>query len=541
MLTILFRGIQTQTPPPPPWDTVSVQPPVVFNQPSGLGILSAETTSFSKTSPDIQKSPAVVHHYRNDVYLRRVLYKSITFPFALNEVREAEMVCPSTLLHTFNINDTIQVASGDCVPEIYRVILVTDNQQEQDGGTTVSLEPTSGALLRCAATSGATLFDDLSVILTFQKIATYITEETGKTIPIVFVNPNNFNFGGRLNANGRNMLEVLRNLCGATGNSFRIRNNALEIGQFGEDSGLIFNGAGNDHNLGAFKWKQIRVERDASEVTSAVYVEGGGYKKEGSTDSFTLLMGDDTTGMAPQFSTVPAGYLLEIVTRNAKRYFRLRKVGAIGCSRAINIGGVSPLGERLLADIYPAQQLLTDIAVKYLEVKSQEALKVDIICPWTLCDVVDGQKAHVTFIRYDGQVIIDADLYIVAHEIRYANDSVETAITLSNLLYDPDSLLESSNQNVDKKGDSAPAIGVGTIKQTVSYNAASTATVCNVTGRQVTIDYSATRYTAVPTITIIPVAGYTVSLISATKSSATLCVIGATYPVTGSVDISGPV
>jgi len=491
----------------------------------------------------VSKELPVIEQWRGVNFIRRILkFKSFTRSGALNEVREPELILPITDLYTVQNNDTIRVYISGVKFEDYRVHLVVNDASETDGGVTLSLEPSCGSVLRCAATSGATVFDDLTVVDTFNKIGQYILDETGRTIPLVFVNPNNFNFGGRLNANGRNMLEVIRNLCGVSGNSFRVKDDCtIEVGQFGEESGLIFGGPGNDHSDIRLSWIHSQFTDDISELTSALYVEGGGYTKEGSNDNYVLLMGDNTTGKAPEYSTVPAGYVIELIKRNLKDYFRLRKIGAVGCTRAINIGGVTPLGEKLLEHIYPAQQLLTDIAVKYLEMKSQAVRRVDLVCPWIILDMIVGKKALVTIPDGNGGYVISESMYVTEYEHRYQSDSMTTAVTLSSQLYDPDDLLSSSNQNVNTKGDKVPVTGVGSITQVVSFVATVTNPVCGVTGRQVTVDYSGAHYTAVPTLTITAPVGGTAVLLTATKSQATLCVTAAAYPAVGAVTVAGPV
>ena len=361
----------------------------------------------------VYRVPPIIEHYRNGQYIRRIQnFRSLTLPSALNEVREPELALPVDECYSIQLGDTIRVKMGDVTLEDYTVHLVVDDADDIDGSVSLTLEPSCGSILRCAATSGNTVFDDLNALSTFTTIGSYITEEVGKTLPITFVNPNNFNLGGRLNANGRNMLEVLRTLCGATGNSFRVTNQCgLEIGQFGEASGLRLAGAGTDHDSINLHWLKSSLTRDASAIASALYVEGGGYHKEGSSDNYVLLMGDNTTGGATQYSTVPPGYVIELIKRNKKDYFRLRKVGAVGCTRAINIGNVTPLGEKK-ADIYAAEQLLTNIAVKYLEMSSSAVIRLDVVCPWALVGLVVGQKVQAVINAPYGRLLLDENIYI---------------------------------------------------------------------------------------------------------------------------------
>lgn len=484
----------------------------------------------------------VIEHWRNGLFLRRVIgLKSLTLSAALNEVREPELLVTMDYIYLFQNGDVIRVKLNNVTYEDYTVHLIVDDAQDTDGGVTLTLEPSCGSILRCAATSGNTVFDDINVLTTFTTIGTYITEELGKTLPITFVNPNNFNLGGRLNANGRNMLEVLRTLCGSSGNSFRVTNTCgLEIGQFGESSGLRFGGAGHDHDATNIRWLKCMVSRDASDIAAALYVEGGGYRKENSGDNYVLLMGDNTTGKAPVLSTVPAGYVLELIKRNKKDYFRLRKIGAVGCTRAINIGNVTPLGEKL-ADIYSAQQLLTDIAVTYLEMKSNAATRVELVCQWALVDLVVGQKSRIVVNAPDGTSVVNAEMYLREYEIRFQSDTITTALVFSSNLYEPDDLLSSSNQNVNQKGDKTPATGVGSITQAIIVNATLTSPVCNTTGRLVTLDYAGARYTAVPTIALSPPSGVTATVVSSTRTGATICVTASAYPQVFSATVSGPV
>ncbi len=490
----------------------------------------------------VYKNPPIIEQWRGPNFIREIRdFKTFTRSAGLNEVREPEMTLPIPYLYQVLNGDIIRVYISGVKYEDYRVHIVINDASETDGGVSLTLEPSCGSILRCAATSGNTVFDDLTVVDTFTTIAKYILDETGSTIPLVFVNPNNFNFTGRLNANGRNMLEVLRTLCGSSGNSFRVKDTcAIEVGQFGEDSGLAFVGPGNDHGDVHLRWLSSQYTEDVSEVTSALYVEGGGYNKEGSTSNYTLLMGDNTTGKAPVLSTVPAGYVLELIKRNLKDYFRLRKVGATGCTRAINIGGVSPLGENLLQHVYPAQQLLTDIAVRYLEVKSQAVRRVDLVCPWCIVDLVIGQKARVRIPDGKGGFIVDEMMYINEYEQRFQSETINTAITLSNRLYDPDELLSSSNQNVNEKGDKTPVTASGSITQTISFTATVLSPTCGTLGRLVTIDYSGSHYTAIPTLVVTVPAGATYAILNASKSSAQICVTATTYPQVGTVTISGP-
>lgn len=490
----------------------------------------------------VYKQPPIIEQWRGTTFVRQITeFKSFTRSAGLNEVREPELSLPLTYLYKVLNGDIIRVYLAGVKYEDYRVHIVINDASETDGGVSLTLEPSCGSVLRCAATSGATVFDNLTVVDTFTTIGKYILDETGSTIPLVFVNPNNFNFTGRLNASGRNMLEVLRTLCGSSGNSFRVKDTcAVEVGQFGEDSGLAFVGPGNDHGDVHLRWLSSQYTEDVSEVTSALYVEGGGYHKEGSSDNFTLLMGDNTTGGATQYSTVPAGYVIELIKRNSKDYFRLRKIGATGCTRAINIGGVSPLGEKLKEHIYPAQQLMTNIAVKYLEIKSQAVRRVDLVCPWCIVDLVIGQKARVRVPNGEGGYVVDEMMYINEYEHRFQGETITTAVTLSNRLYDPDELLSSSNQNVNEKGDKTPVTASGSITQTISFTATLLNAACNTTGRLVNIDYSGSHYTAQPTLVITVPPGVTYSVINADKSSAQICIVATAYPQTGTVVISGP-
>lgn len=488
------------------------------------------------------RTPPVIELWRGGVYLRRLdHFKSLTLSGALNEVREPELILSMDESYMVQIGDVVRVKIDSVTFEDYNVHIIVDDVQDTDGGVTLSLEPSCGSILRCAATSGNTVFDDVNVLTTFTTIGTYLTEELGKTMPITLVNPNSFNLGGRLNANGRNMLEVLRTLCGASGNSFRVTNSCgLEIGQFGEDSGLRFGGPGHDHDPTNVRWLKCAVTRDAADIAAALYVEGGGYHKEGSNDSYTLLMGDNTTGGAAQYSIVPPGYVIELIKRNKKDYFRLRLVGAIGCTRAISIGNITPLGEKK-TDIYAAQQMLTNIAVKYLEVKSKPAIRVDLVCPWALMGLVAGQKAQIVINDLDGRNVISDSYYITEYEIRFQGDTITTALTLSNRLYDPDDLLSTSNQNLNQKGDKVPATGVGSLSQSIVANATLLLPACGVTGRLVTVDYSGARYTATPTLTVSTALGITATVVSANRTTATICVEATSYPQQIVVSVSGPV
>lgn len=489
----------------------------------------------------IIRDKAIIEIYRGAGYIGRLLYKSLTLSYALNEVREPELVIPIVEADKVRIGDTIRVRT-EAGQEDYIVHIITTDYSESDPGAILSLEP-CGSVLRCAAISGDTLFDESTVVGVFNKISQHMVEEIGTTIPVVLSNVGNFNFGARYSTSGNNILESLRNVCGATGNSFRILNNPcrLEIGQFGEDSGAFFTGPGKDHSALGLKWLSIKHTSDWTDIVNAIYVEGGSYSL--GDNQMTLLMGDGTVTPA-RYSTVPPDYALDLVTRNGKKYFRLRKISALGCSRRINIGGVSPVvakgsDDPTKPEITKAEQLLTDIAVKYLSIKSQPSIMIDIIAPWVITDLKIGATARVVLRDLKAApVLVDLPYYITALEFRWSDDSIQTAVTLSNRLYDPDELLSVSNQSTDKKGNPVPVQGVGVIEQAIPVTVTNLNPTCDLVGRLATIDYSAAKYTATPTITPSFGVGNNATIVSANKTTATICVTGP-IPAVGTVKVSG--
>lgn len=485
---------------------------------------------------------AIAVLYRNGEPIRRLKYTSITIDSSLNEARESRIILADDEPLDFVIGDKIEIFTSQCTYGMFYVTQWRVDSQNSEQEKSVFMSDCM-YLLRVIGVSGATVFknDSLSNILAL--IPGYVKEETGDSLWISQVNPAPFDFVGRLDTDANNLLEMLRSVVIASGNAIRISNSselgcAIEVGTFGTDTELLFSDGEKQYGFDNQYWcSSITRDADSAEIFTAVYCEGGSYRMN--NQDYTLLMGQR---IPPAFtSTSPSGFTIDLVTRFGIEYFRLRKNDQPIRSKRIQIAGLSPVVNEnpTTALVQAASQTLVNIAAKYLEKKSVPMEEISCQIPYPICNLPLGDKAMLKSVDHaTGEVLIEGNYYIRSYSVEFAQDTAMTKVQFSNVLFDPEDLMNASlNKSADGSANTPPNIAYKTVNGSVVVPAGGP--VCQTTGRSATVDISGQLFKSTPVITLTAPVGYTATVTASSATSFTVCLLPGGTAQTVSYQIVG--
>ncbi len=478
---------------------------------------------------------------RSGSVIKRFTIISASLGFALNEIREhsLEVSGRENILE----GDTVRLAINNVIYGDYAITIFEHGLSSDAGYTTsLTLVPCSN-ILQSVAMPGNDPFEKTTNLAVFTHLSRFIMQETGFYFPITFVNADSVAMGAHFAVNSSNALDMLRNLCGATGNAFRLSDSCgLEVGKFGQSSGMFIKTGGNGRYKNILYPTSVRLSSDSSDIYGAVYAEGGSFtKKENPTNpddkgkSVNLQMG---SYYITKFTiTPPEGFTMVTSVAGEKTYYKLTKDGApITKSKKIQIGGISPQKENDLQSEMDAATLLTEVASRYITAKCVPNIVVTCRFEGYIQDFDLGDTAHV-YLADEGKktkdTIIDEDLYVTGIEYSTQTDIGYTSITLSNRISDPEDLLQSAKGSAAGDSGYKPYQEFGQYSNIVLATVMDGSPVCDTIGREVSINYEAYGYIDAPHITINCPSGYSAVVTSSDNTNAVICVNAfGTWPTT---------
>lgn len=478
---------------------------------------------------------------RSGSVIKKFVLSSASLGFALNEVRE----------HTVEVYGRENILDGDTARVIIDgttygdyAITIFEHSLSSDAGyvTTLTFVPCSN-ILQSVAMPGNDPFENTTNLAVFTHLSGFIVQEAGFYFPISFVNADSVAMGSRFAVNASNALDMLRSLCGATGNAFRLSDSCgIEVGKFGQDSGFFIKTGGVGRYKNILYPTSVQISVDSSDIYGAVYAEGGSFTKKANPSdpddkgkSVNLQMG---SYYITQFTiTPPDGFTMVTSVSGEKTYYKLTKDGGpITKSKKIQVGGITPTKENDLQSEIDAATLLTEVASRYITAKSVPNIVVTCRFEGYVQDFELGETAYV-YLADEGKksrdTIIDQDLYVTGIEYSTQADAGSTSITLSSRIADPEELLQASKGA--KAGDSGyrPYQEFGQYSNIVLSTVRDASPSCGIDGREITVNYAAYGYIETPSITINCPAGYSGTLISSDLTDAVVCINAtATWPTT---------
>lgn len=478
---------------------------------------------------------------RSGVVTEKLVVVSASMGFALNEIRE----------HSLEVSGRVNIIEGDTVrilvnETVYGDYAVTifEHGLSSDAGyvTSMTLVPCSN-ILQSVAMPGNDPFENTTNLSVFTHLSGFIMQETGFYFPISFVNADSVAMGAHFAVNASNALDMLRSLCGATGNAFRLSDYCgIEIGKFGASSGMFIKTGGNGRYKNILYPTSVRFSSDSSDTYGAVYAEGGSFtKKENPADpddngtSVNLQMG---SYYITQFTiTPPEGFTIVTSVSGEKTYYKLTKDGApITKSKKIQIGGITPEKENDLQSEIDAATLLTEVASRYISAKSSPNIIVTCRFEGYVQDFDLGDTVRV-YLADEGKkskdTIIDEDLYVTGIDYTTQTDVGYTSINLSNRISDPEDLLQSAKGSSSGESGYKPYQEFGQYANVIIATVHDGSPVCSGTGREISVNYAAYDYIVTPHITINCPAGYSAVISSSNATDAVICVAAmGTWPTT---------
>ena len=478
---------------------------------------------------------------RSGIVIKRLAIVSASLSFALNEIRE----------HNLEVSGRENILEGDAVRfSISNVtygdyeITIFDHSFSSALGysTTMTLVPCLN-VLQSVAMPGNDPFEKTTNLSVFTHLSAFILQETGFYFPISFVNADSVAMGAHFAVNASNALDMLRSLCGATGNAFRLSESCgIEVGKFGESSGMFIKTGGNGRYKNILYPTSVRFSSDSSDIYGAVYADGGSFtKKENPSDpddkgkSVNLQMG---SYYITQFTiTPPDGFTMATSVSGEKTYYKLTKNGApITKSKKIQVGGITPIKENDLQSEIDAATLLTEVASRYITAKCVPNIVVTCRFEGFAQDFNLGETVRVYLAdetRKSKDTIIDEDLYVTGIEYSTQTDTGFTSITLSNRISDPEDLLQSAKGSAAGDSGYKPYQEFGQYSNIVIATVMDGSPVCDSIGREISVNYAAYGYIDPPHITINCPSGYSAVITSSDAENAVICVTAmATWPTT---------
>lgn len=478
---------------------------------------------------------------RSGSVIKRMAIVSASMGFALNEIREHSLEVKGR--ENILDGDTVRLSIDNTTYGDY-AITIFDHSLSDDSGyvTNLTLVPCSN-VLQSVAMPGNDPFEKTTNLSVFTHLSAFILQETGFYFPISFVNADSVAMGAHFAVNASNALDMLRSLCGATGNAFRLSESCgIEVGKFGESSGIFIKTGGNGRYKNILYPTSVRFSSDSSDVYGAVYVEGGSFtKKENPADpddkgkSVNLQMG---SYYITKFTiTPPEGFTIVTSVSGDKTYYKLTKNGApITKSKKIQVGGITPQKENDLQSEIDAATLLTEVASRYITAKSVPNIVVTCRFEGYIQDFDLGSTVRVYLAdeaRKTKDTIIDDDLYVTGIEYSTQTDIGYTSITLSNRISDPEDLLQSAKGSSSGDSGYKPYQEFGQYSNIVLATVMDGSPVCNGIGREISINYAAYGYINAPHITVNCPSGYSATITSSDLTDAVICVTAmATWPTT---------
>lgn len=478
---------------------------------------------------------------RSGSVIKRLVIASASLGFALNEIREhaLEVKGRENILD----GDAIRLSMDNTTYGDYAVTIFEHGLSDDSGYTTsLTLVPCLN-VLQSVAMPGNDPFEKTTNLSVFTHLSAFIMQETGFYFPISFVNADSVAMGAHFAVNASNALDMLRSLCGATGNAFRLSDSCgIEVGKFGESSGMFIKTGGNGRYKNILYPTSVRFSSDSSDVYGAVYVEGGSFtKKENPSDpddkgkSVNLQMG---SYYITQFTiTPPEGFTMVTSVSGDKTYYKLTKDGApITKSKKIQVGGITPIKENDLQSEIDAATLLTEVASRYITAKCVPNIVVTCRFEGYIQDFDLGNTVRVYLAdeaKKTKETIIDDDLYVTGIEYSTQTDTGFTSITLSNRIADPEDLLQSAKGSSSGDSGYKPYQEFGQYSNIVLATVMDASPVCDVIGREVSINYEAYGYIDAPHITVNCPSGYSAVITSSSNTNAVICVNAfGTWPTT---------
>jgi hypothetical protein len=385
----------------------------------------------------------------------------------------------------------------------------------------------------------------------FLKLSKFILQETGVYFPVSFINADSILMGAHFAVNASNALDMLRSLCGATSNAFRLsRSCGIEIGKFGASSGLFIKTGGNGRYKNVLYPTSVVFSRDSSDIYGSIYAEGGSFtKRENPGDSgksVNLQMG---SYYITEFAVEPPeGFAITTSVAGDKTYYTLSRsiCPNKAKSKKIQISGIVPEKEDDLDSEIAAATLLTHVASHYLEAKCAPNIVVtcrfdDYIQGFDLGDTIRVYLADEA--KKSKETILDQDLYVTGIEYSIQEDVGYTNVTLSNRRSDPEDLLQSAKGS--KSGDTGyhPYQEFGQYTNIILTTVSDASPVCNATGREISVNYSVYGYISTPLVTVTCPSGYSGSIVSSNLTDAVICINATstwpTTPIVITVSLSG--
>lgn len=488
---------------------------------------------------------------RSGSVIKRLVISSAVLSFALNEIREhsIEVYGREEILD----DDTVRFVIDGTTYGDYGITMF-DFGLSSDGGyvTSMTLVPCSN-VLQSVAMPGNDPFQETTNLGVFRQISKFVMQETGEYFPVSFVNADSVLMDAHFAVNASNALDMLRSLCGATSNAFRLsRSCGIEVGKFGADSGLVIKTGSNGRYKNILYASSVTYSKDSSDVYGAVYAEGGSFtKKQNPSDpddngkSVNLQMG---SYYITEFNvTPPDGYTMVTSIAGDRTYYKLTKDGGpVKKSKKIQISGIVPKKENDYDSELAAATLLTQVASRYLEAKSEPNIVVTCRLEGYVQDADIGDTVRVYLAdeaKKLKETIIDDDLYIIGIEYSTQTDVGYTTLTLSSRISDPEDLLQSAKGSLSGDTGYHPYQEFGQYANIVLASVHDGNPVCNGQGREISVNYAAYGYIATPNIVITCPAGYSAVITSSDLTDATICVTSystwTTTPVIISLLLSG--
>jgi len=487
---------------------------------------------------------------RDGEYVGAFSASSATVQFALNEIRRKDIVITGASALSILPDDQVMLYIGDDPDEYgpYNIVTQSVNRQGALFETHITLAACSD-LMRLVAIPGSDPFDNKTNGQTFNAIINRVRFDTGLSVPVTFVNAEAITMDSRFAVNGENAFDSLVSLAAITGNAIReTRGCELQIGKFGELSDIKIGSGGTGvwPGIAYFDNDGVSYERDSSEVVGAVFPVGGTFKKwvapdtEKTAKDYTLQIG--SYEITNYDISPPSGFEIETVESNKKLHYKLYKIGSdLTRSRKVQFGGIIPQEQNDPESERAASQFLAEVSARYLDMKSVPVTRISGAIHGYLGGVLPGDRVRV-FLSFEGTVIADEELYVSSITYSIDGESITTMLELSNVLYNPDEILSSK---MSKSGESGyhPYQPLGQSATIVQATVGASGVQCSGgLGRIATVGYSAYGFTSVPVLHVIAPFGYSGTVVSATATEASICVvssIGWTLPVTIKVAIAG--
>lgn len=459
--------------------------------------------------------------YRNGVAVFSCIPLSIGITKALNEGREHDMVVDGKPGELILPDDEIEIMIRGNIYGPYTISSISRSVNEATVQTTLLLAG-AGDPLRSSATPDDDPFLALSNLVALLKIQSFVNGETGQNIPISFVNAEYVGMNAKFSVRSLNALDMLRDICGATGNSFRItEDRRVEIGKFGSDSGLIINTNRAMKDGQMYTANIQNVDKNYAEMLSYLYVEGGSFTKNGKSVNLGLGSRYYTTFTL----TPPDGFTINEIQVADKVHYRMAIIGGTAKrGRRIQFAGISPLTQNNLASEISAANSLAKMASLYLKAKSQPMVTVSVEIN-DLIDINLGDSVQV-FHAPNGRETVNQTLYVKEWRVTSQDDIVTTAMTLSSVVTDPEELIKATSATKDGRTGYKPDIPIGTEGVVVYVTVKSTDSTCgtNPIGRSVSVDYSSPGFQSVPHVTVESSPGVVGTVTSKTTTGCVICV-----------------